>query len=145
MIDIQVELESSFRKKINHEAIKSAEEIAIKNTTLEAEKRCKVQAPGPGNQLPGTKYKAVGRLRRSHSTKISRDEGQVRNNANYAKYVIHGTSKMPARNYPQKIANELSSENYITRTILTELRRRGVIEWLNQYKLLYKCYKEKSF
>ena len=128
MIDIQVEIEPSFRKKINHAAVKRAEAETIKNTTLEAEKRCKVQAPGPGNQLPGTKYKAVGRLRRSHSPHISETEGQVRNSTNYWRYVVFGTSKMPARNYPKKIVNQLSSEKYMTRTMLTSLRRQGVIE-----------------
>lgn len=129
MIDIDIEFEPSFKRKINHQALKEAERLAIRNTTLEAEKRCKVQAPGPGNQLPGTKYKAVGRLRRTHSPHfVGEDEGQVRNNSGYARYVVLGTSKMPARNYPQKIANQLASENYVSRTILTELRRRGVIE-----------------
>ena len=128
MIDIQVDIESSFRRKINHNIIKECEAETIKKTTLEAEKRCKVQAPGPGNQLPGTKYKAVGRLRRSHSSSISHDEGLVKNSTNYWRYVVFGTSKMPSRNYPQKIANQLSTEQYITRTMLTELRRKGVIE-----------------
>ena len=128
MIDIQVELEPSFKRKINHQAVKRAEQTTIRNTTLEAEKRCKVQAPGPGNQLPGTKYKAIGRLRRSHSVKLSDDEGQVKNSTNYWRFVVFGTRKMPARNYPQKIVKQLSGENYMTRTMLTELRRMGVIE-----------------
>ena len=128
MIDIDVDFQSSFKKKINHQIVKECESITIKKTTLEAEKRCKVQAPGPGNQLPGTKYKAVGRLRRSHSTRISDEEGLVKNSTNYWRFVVFGTSKMPARNYPQKIVNQLSSENYLTRTMLTELRRRGMIE-----------------
>ena len=128
MIDIDVKFEPSFKKKINHNILKQCEKTTIRNTTLEAEKRCKVQAPGPGNQLPGTKYKAVGRLRRSHSTQISDDEGLVKNSTKYWRYVVFGTSKMRARNYPQKIANQLASERYITRTMLTELRRRGMIE-----------------
>ena len=128
LINIDVHIEDSFRKKINHAAVKAAEEIAIRNTTLEAEKRCKVQAPGPGNQLPGTKYRASGNLRRSHSTQISKEQGLVKNTAKYAVYVVHGTSKMPARNYPVKVANSLANDNYITRTVLTELRRRGMIE-----------------
>ena len=128
MIDIDVNIEQSFRRKINPQVIKTCESETIKKTTLEAERRCKVQAPGPGNQLPGTSYKAVGRLRRSHSTSISQNEGLVKNSTDYWRYVVFGTSKMPARNYPQKIANELSSEQYITRTMLTELRRKGVIE-----------------
>ena len=130
MIDIQVDFESSFRKKINHQAIKKAEEITIKNTTLEAEKRCKgPETPGPGNQLPGTKYKAVGDLRRGHTSYITATEGQVRNSsAKYWIYVALGTRKMPARNYPLKVVNQLSSKNYITRTFLTELRRMGMID-----------------
>lgn len=128
MIDISVDFESSFKRKINHAALKASEAKAIHDTTLEAEKRCKIKAPGPGNQLPGTTYRASGNLRRSHSVKISDDEGQVKNNAKYKDYVIHGTSKMPARNYPQKVVNELSSERYITKAILTELRRKGMIE-----------------
>lgn len=128
MIDIDVHFEPSFKRKINHAAVKSAEEIAIQKTTLEAEKRCKIQAPGPGNQLPGTTYRASGNLRRSHSVHIGANEGAVRNTAQYRWYVILGTSKMPARNYPQKVVNELSSERYITRTVLTELRRKGMIE-----------------
>ena len=128
MIDIDVKINPQFYKKVNHNILKRAEATTIRNTTLEAEKRCKVQAPGPGNQLPNTTYKASGNLRRSHSTKITDDEGQVKNSAKYAVHVVHGTRKMPARNYPKKVANELASENYITRTFLTELRRDGVID-----------------
>lgn len=127
-LGIDIEFEPSFYKKVNHQVISECGFQTIRKTTLEAEKRCKVQAPGPGNQLPGTTYKAIGRLRRSHSSKISQDEGLVTNSTNYWRYVVYGTSKMPARNYPQKIANELISEQYITRTMLTELRRKGVIE-----------------
>lgn len=128
MINIDVHFEESFKKKINHSVLKAAEEVAIRNTTLEAEKRCKMEAPGPGNQLPGTKYRASGALRRGHSSQISKEQGLVKNSMNYAVYVVHGTSKMPARNYPLKVANSLASDNYITRTVLTELRRRGMIE-----------------
>lgn len=128
MIDIDFKINPKFYKKIDRKIIERAEATTIRNTTLEAEKRCKVKAPGPGNQLPNTTYKASGNLRRSHSTKITDDEGQVKNSAKYAVYVVHGTKKMAARNYPKKVANELSSENYITRTFLTELRRSGVLD-----------------
>jgi len=128
LLDLEIKVNPSFYKKVNHEVIKLVESETIMRTTLEAEKRCKIKAPGPGNQLPGTKYKAVGRLRRSHSTKISSSEGLVKNSTNYAVYVIHGTRKMPARNYPQEVVNELVSEQYMSRTMLTGLRRRGVID-----------------
>lgn len=128
MIELSVDLTSSFKKKINPLAMKKAEEITIRDTTLKAEEMCKLEAPGPGNQLPGTSYRASGNLRRSHSPKISSNEGLVKNSAHYSKYVVHGTSKMPARNYPQKVVKTLSSEKYMTRKMLTELRRQGVIE-----------------
>lgn len=126
--NVEVKINPSFYNKVNAAAIKSSLSEAIRNTTLEAEKRCKIEAPGPGNQLPGTTYRASGNLRRSHSSSISSTQGQVSNSAKYAVYVIHGTSKMPARNYPVKIVNALSSEQYITRTLLTSLRAKGVIE-----------------
>lgn len=128
MITMEVKLNSSFYKKLNQAAVKAAEKVTIRNTTLEAERRCKIQAPGPGNQLPGTTYKAVGRLRGGHSSEISDEEGLVKNSQKYWVYVVYGTSKMPARNYPKNIVSELSSENYISRTMISELKKQGVIE-----------------
>lgn len=125
---MDVKLNPSFYKKINHAAVKAAEKVAIKNTTLEAENRCKKLSPGPGNQLPGTTYKASGNLRRGHSSEISDEEGLVKNNMNYEVYVVHGTSKMPARNYPKKVVEELSNEQYISKTMIAELKKQGVIE-----------------
>lgn len=130
MIDVKVDIEPTFKKKINHQAIKRAQATAIKNTTLKAEDICKgSETPGPGNQLPGTTYKAVGDLRRGHTSHITDDEGQVRNaSAKYWVYVAMGTSKMPARNYPLKAVNKLNSDKFFTRAFLTELRRMGVLD-----------------
>ena len=116
MIDIKVELKPEFKRKINHAAVRQAVANGIRNTTLHAEKKCKSIAP----------YK-TGQLRRSHSSRLSPEEGQVRNSANYATYVIHGTSRMPARNYPQKVCNEIASSNYASKEIEKELRRKGVL------------------
>lgn len=128
MINIDVKLNPSFYKKIAHNIIKEAESQTIKKTTLEAENRCKKKSPGPGNQLPGTTYKASGNLRRGHSSEIHETEGLVKNNMNYAVYVVHGTSKMPARNYPQQVANELASEQYMSNTLMNELKKKGVLD-----------------
>jgi hypothetical protein len=43
------------------------------------------------------------------------------------------------------VANELASEKYMSKSIEKELRKKGVIEWLNPYVQLYKCYKAESF
>ena len=128
MMDIEVKINPSFYKKINHDILKKAESHTIRKTTLEAENRCKKLAPGPGNQLPNTTYKASGHLRRGHHSEITEEEGLVRNNQNYAVYVVHGTSKMPARNYPQAVASQLASENYMSKALKDELKREGVIE-----------------
>ncbi|MBQ9025201.1 MAG: hypothetical protein IJ104_02310 [Methanobrevibacter sp.] len=126
--NIEIQINPSFYKKLAHSAVKEAESQVIKDTTLEAESRCKKQSPGPGNQLPNTDYKASGNLRRGHSSEISAEEGLVKNNMNYWVYVVHGTSKMPARNYPQKVANELSSEHYMSNAMKKALKQKGVIE-----------------
>ena len=128
MIQMDVEINPSFYKKVNHEILKKCESHVIKKTTLEAENRCKKKGPGPGNQLPNTTYKASGHLRRGHSSEITDEEGLVRNSQDYAVYVVHGTSKMPARNYPKQVADELSNERYMSATLTDELKRQGVIE-----------------
>ena len=128
MIQMDVEINPSFYKKVNHEILKKCESLVIKKTTLEAENRCKKKSPGPGNQLPNTTYKASGHLRRGHSSEITDEEGLVRNSQDYAVYVVHGTSKMPARNYPKQVADELSNERYMSATLTDKLKRQGVIE-----------------
>ena len=128
MIDIDVKVNPSFYRKIAHNIVKEAESQTIKKTTLEAENRCKKKSPGPGNQLPNTTYKASGHLRRGHSSEIHDDEGLVKNNQNYWVYVVYGTSKMPARNYPKDVANELSSEQYMSNTLISELKKKGVLD-----------------
>ena len=128
MINVDVKVNPSFYKKIAHNIVKEAESQTIKKTTFEAENRCKKKSPGPGNQLPGTDYKASGSLRRGHSSEIHENEGLVKNNMNYWVYVVYGTSKMPARNYPQQVANELSSEKFMSNTLINELKKKGVLD-----------------
>lgn len=117
MIDVDVEIEPSFRKKINRSIIKECEAITVKNTTLEAESRCKKICPYD-----------TGALMRGHSTSISPELGTVRNRRDYWVFVVFGTSKMEARNYPQVVVNSLYSENYMSRTFKTQLAKKGVLE-----------------
>jgi len=128
MIDIEVKINPSFYKKVNHNILKKCEANTISKTTLEAENRCKKKSPGPGNQLPNTTYKASGHLRRGHSSEITPEEGLVKNNQNYWVYVVHGTSKMPARNYPKQVMNELYSEKFMSRLFKSELKKQGVLD-----------------
>lgn len=128
MIDFEIQFNSSFYKKLNPQAVKQAESNTIAKATLEAENRCKKKSPGPGNQLPNTTYKASGDLRRGHSSEISPEEGLVKNKQNYWIYVVFGTSKMPARNYPREVVNVLSTEKFMSKAFKAELKGQGVIE-----------------
>jgi len=117
MIDIDVKFNPSFYKKLDKNIIKKCEAVTIKNTTLEAESRCKKICP----------YE-TGALMRGHSSEISDEEGLVKNGQEYWVFVVFGTSKMDARNYPQEVANGLASENYMSRTFKTQLHKMGVLD-----------------
>lgn len=117
MIDLKIEVNPSFYKKINHDTIKEATATTIKNTTLKAESECKKEAPYD-----------TGALRRGHSSEISDEEGLVINGQGYWVYVVFGTYKMDANNYPQRVVNSLASEQFMSRTLVSELKKKGVIE-----------------
>ena len=99
---ISFQFNPSFYKKTNPAIIKKCVAKTIKDTTLEAEKRCKEKAPYD-----------TGNLRRSHSSKYSADEGT-------------GTYKMPARNYPSEVCKELGGEKYMANRFRKHLRDEGV-------------------
>lgn len=117
MIDLKVEIKPSFYTKVNPKIVAEATAAMIKNTTLRAEGDCKKEAPVD-----------TGNLRRSHSSDISEMEGLVQNSAEYAVYVVHGTSKMEANNYPERVANTLASEKYMSKTFQSELKKRGAFQ-----------------
>lgn len=117
MIDIEVKINPSFYKKLDRKIIKKAESTTIKNTTLKAERGCKKEAP----------YQ-TGALKRGHSSEISDEEGLVINGQGYWVYVVFGTYKMDANNYPQRVVNSLASEKFMSRTFVSELKKMGVIE-----------------
>ena len=116
MIDFDFEIHPSFYKKINPSIIKECESKTIRDTTLEAEGRCKKTCPYD-----------TGALMRGHSSDISDEQGLVKNSQPYWVYVVFGTSKMDARNYPQVVVNSLVSEQYMSRKFKTELYKRGVL------------------
>lgn len=114
---ISFEFNPSFYKKTDHSIIKKCIAETIKETTLQAEKRCKEEAP----------YQ-TGNLRRSHSSEYSADEGLVHNSAEYAVYVIYGTYKMDARNYPSQVCKELGQNKYMSERFKKHLKEEGVLE-----------------
>ena len=63
----------------------------ITKVTLEAEKECKTECPVD-----------TGNLMNSIASEIGEDEGLVKTDVEYAPYVIYGTSKMEANNFPER-------------------------------------------
>ena len=114
---ISIDFNPSFYKKTDHNLIKKCMAETIKETTLQAEKRCKEEAPYD-----------TGNLRRSHSSDYSENEGAVHNSAEYAVYVVYGTYKMEARNYPAQICKELGQNKYMGNRFKQHLKEQGVLE-----------------
>ena len=114
-LTVDIDFTSSYRKKTNPAVVEKAMQNTIRKTTLKADNQCKREAP----------YR-TGKLRRSHSPKFLADEGQVRNSAGYAVYVVHGTRRQKSNNYPKRVMNRISSEQFASKTFRQELRRQGV-------------------
>lgn len=77
---IKIEFKDSFTKKTDPKRYNNAIKRTIRNVTLEAESRCKKEAP----------YK-YGHLRRGHSSIIIDFTGTVINRQKYWQYVVYGT------------------------------------------------------
>lgn len=115
MINVDVQINPQFYKKLSKELVKECVAETISKTTNEANERCKSTCPYD-----------TGNLSRGHEADIGDEEGYVRNDVEYAPYVIYGTSFMAPRNYPQEVVNELSSKNYMSNTFKKELLKHGV-------------------
>ena len=113
----EIDFRDSFKKKTNHSLVKKCMTETIKKTTLKAETECKKEAPIK-----------TGKLRRSHSNRMLADEGQVINRAGYAVYVVHGTSRQKANNYPKRVMNRISSQQFASKTFKKELKAKGITE-----------------
>lgn len=101
--EVSIKFNPSWYKKTDHNTIKQCIAKTIKDTTLEAEKRCKSKAPVD-----------TGNLMRSHSSQYEENEGSVHNSADYWSYVVFGTCKMAARNYPEQVCKELGQNKYMS-------------------------------
>lgn len=116
-VSIQVNLTDSYHRKTNKNTIIQALTETIRDTCLKAENECKKTCPVD-----------TGRLKAGHSTITEKLEGQVTNSVEYAGYVINGTSKMDAQNYPQEVANTLATQEYISQTFHKHLKSKGVLD-----------------
>lgn len=116
-VNVEIDFTDSYKRKTNHKLIDQCVEQTIRKVTLKAEGNCKKESPV-----------RTGKLMRSHSTHIRKDEGQVVNRASYAGYVVHGTSRMKANNYPSRVMNRLASQKFASKTFKEELHSKGITE-----------------
>lgn len=94
---VEIIFSESYYNKLNPDNYIKAEEEVIRNVVLEAEELCMAEAPVD-----------TGLLRDSHYSESEGLSGRVMNDVEYAVYVIYGTSRQSANNYPQRVVNELS-------------------------------------
>ena len=68
----------------------------------------------------------TGNLRDSHSVESGEMEAAIHNSAYYWVYVVYGTSRMAANNYPQRAWNTIISQNVIEDVLKTKLKENGI-------------------
>lgn len=112
MINIDVELEDSFYKKINHETVEKAIERGLDHGINECENTCKREAPIDTGNLRRSihKHNAGKGVRELHCT-----------GAPYWVYVQYGTSKMYADPFVSITAEIVGPK--IPRYVRDELKR----------------------
>ena len=98
--NVTVHYNEGYYFKLNSNNYIKAEEDTIREIVSEAEMGCIDEAPVD-----------TGLLRDSHYSEIDGLSGRVLNDVEYAVYVIYGTSRQSANNYPQRVLNSISG-NY---------------------------------
>ena len=116
MINIDVELEDSFYKKINHAALEKAIDKGLDHGIHDAENTCKREAPID-----------TGNLRRSiHKNKPGKGTVElIAPNAPYWVYVQYGTSKMDDNPFVTRTAKQIAPK--IPKYIREELKNEEVL------------------
>lgn len=99
--------------KLKAEAYQQAEEDFIQRITEDTVEECKLEAPV-----------ITGRLRDGHYSEVDGLIGYVKNDVEYALYVIYGTDKQPPNNYPQRALYNIQGQ-YMEKFIEC-LRNNGV-------------------
>lgn len=114
---LDVTFNASFYTKTDSDVLKKCFEEVIKEVTEDADKECRSICPVD-----------TGLLRDSHSTKSNGLEGTVHNSTDYWMYVVYGTYKQAAQNYPEEVVNTLQSNETASKRLKEKLKSKGIIE-----------------
>ena len=134
-MSLDIQINESLSKKLSPDSYFQVITNTVSDTTLEAERQCKIEAP----------VGATGNLMRGHTSQINGLEGKVTNPVPYWPYVVYGhhghygdretegniyidvygnprTSKGIANNYPVRAINNILDENFINERLTHHLK-----------------------
>lgn len=115
-MNVEVTYNQSYFDKTNSANYISAIEEVINNITQEATDLCMDECPVD-----------TGLLRDSHDYDVGGFVGQVTNSTDYWIYVVYGTYKSSANNYPQRVVGRIISSNSISDNVNSILSGKGIL------------------
>lgn len=101
-LTVDIDITPSGEEKLSSDKWKIIQKKAIGQVTLQAEAHCKKTAP----------Y-LTGNLRRSHTSNVTEEKGEVHNSTNYWIYVVFGTRYQKPQNYPAQVLDNMVSSGEI--------------------------------
>ena len=112
---VEFTINDSFTKKTDASAYIEAMKATVSEVSEKTMTECKSECPV-----------RTGNLRDSHSVESGEMEAAIHNSAYYWVYVVYGTSRMAANNYPQRAWNTIISQNVIGDVLKTKLKENGI-------------------
>ena len=115
-LDIKVDFNESYYRKLNSMSMVEACSDTIQEITQELLTEVKSECPV-----------RTGNLRDGHFTSTTIMQGNIHNNVEYAPYVIYGTSRQSPNNYPQRALNKVMANDKIVTLLEDNMERHGLL------------------
>jgi len=112
---LEITINESFNKKTDPDAYRKAMVDTVSEVTQKTMEECQAECPV-----------RTGNLRDSHTYEADDMEATIRNSAEYWIYVVYGTSRMSANNYPQRAWNTIISQDVIGEIFKSKLNENGI-------------------
>ena len=112
---VEITINDSFTKKTTPDSYIEAIKGTVNDVSQRTMEECQAESPV-----------RTGNLRDSHSVESSDFEATIRNSAEYWIYVVYGTSRMSANNYPQRAWNTIISQDVIGEIFRNKLKEQGI-------------------
>lgn len=114
MIDIDIQFSNSFYKKLDSKNLLDSASKAIEYAGRECNEEIKKEAPV-----------RTGRLRDGHELRGVGLQAVLVNNVEYFPFVVYGTSRQSANNYPQRVIGRLNIHGLVQSRFEESLITRG--------------------